>query len=317
MSNHDAEIIDGNLDSSILRSIECLKNDQLIGMPTETVYGLAALASSTPGVKKIFEVKQRPTSHPLILHLAGFEELDKWAIEIPEYAKDLGKHFWPGPLTIILQRSNLVCDEITGGRNTVAIRVPNHSVALRLLSKLNDGLVAPSANRFGKVSPTSAHHVVADLGSDIALVLDGGHCAVGIESTILDCTRAQIQILRAGAITKNEIEEIAKLNVDESDGEARASGMLEKHYAPNCKVVVAENSAQAVTRQIELENAGVRAAVLDFCDNINLYAKQLYAELRLADANDIAVVVAVLPAGNGLAEAIRDRLTKAAASNQS
>ena len=123
--------------------------------------------------------------------------------------------------------------------------------------------------------------------------------------------------MRAGAITKNEIEEIAKLNVDESDGEARASGMLEKHYAPNCKVVVAENSAQAVTRQIELENAGVRAAVLDFCDNINLYAKQLYAELRLADANDIAVVVAVLPAGNGLAEAIRDRLTKAAASDQS
>lgn len=317
MSNHDAEIIDGKLDSSILRSIECLKNNQLIGLPTETVYGLAALASSKTAVRKIFEVKQRPTSHPLILHLADFEELDKWATEIPKYAKDLGRHFWPGPLTIILQRSNLVCDEITGGRNTVAIRVPDHSVALRLLSNLNDGLVAPSANRFGKVSPTAAHHVVADLGSDIALVLDGGHCAVGIESTILDCTRAQIQILRAGAITKSEIGDIAKLNVDESDGETRASGMLEKHYAPNCKVVVAENSAQAIARQIELENAGVRASVLDLCDNINLYAKQLYAKLRLADANDIAVVVAVLPAGNGLAEAIRDRLTKAAASNQS
>ncbi len=316
MSNHDAEIIDGNLDSSIVRSVQCLKNDQLIGLPTETVYGLAALASSRTAVRKIFEVKQRPTNHPLILHLAGFDELDKWAIEIPEYAKNLAAHFWPGPLTIILQRSKLVCDEITGGRNTVAIRVPNHPVALRLLSTLNDGLVAPSANRFGKVSPTSAHHVVADLGSEIAVVLDGGDCTVGIESTILDCTRAGIQILRAGAISKVEIEEIAKLHIVKSDNESRASGMLEKHYAPNCKVLVVDNSAQAISRQNELDKAGVQAVVLDYCEDVNFYAKQLYAELRQADSNDVEVVIAVLPTGSGLAEAIRDRLTKAAAASQ-
>ncbi len=316
MSNHDAEIIDGNLDSSIVRSVQCLKNDQLIGLPTETVYGLAALASSRTAVRKIFEVKQRPTNHPLILHLAGFDELDKWAIEIPEYAKNLAAHFWPGPLTLILQRSNLVCDEITGGRNTVAIRVPNHPVALRLLSTLNDGLVAPSANRFGKVSPTSAHHVVADLGSEIAVVLDGGDCTVGIESTILDCTRAGMQILRAGAIFKDEIEEIAKLYIVKSDSESRASGMLEKHYAPNCKVLVVDNSAQAIARQNELDKVGVQAVVLDYCEDVNFYAKQLYAELRQADSNDVEVVIAVLPTGNGLAEAIRDRLTKAAAASQ-
>ena len=313
MSDQTSQIQDGRLTASIDLAVKYLKDDLLIGLPTETVYGLAALASRPKAIAKIFQVKARPTSHPLILHLANYRQLEKWARNIPAYVEVLCDNFWPGPLTIVLQRTERVCDAITGARETVAIRVPNNQVALTLLKKLDDGLVAPSANRFGKVSPTSAKHVVDDLGDEVALVLDGGNSEIGVESTILDCTRSSPQILRLGAITKDELESVAKISIALSDGESRASGMLEKHYAPNCRVELVETAADAKRRQSELVSENQKVQILDFLGDVVSYANQLYARLRQADQSGIDVVIAVIPINVGLGEAIRDRLTKASA----
>ena len=313
MSDQTSQIQDGRLTVSIDLAVKYLKDDLLIGLPTETVYGLAALASRPKAIAKIFQVKARPTNHPLILHLANYRQLEKWARNIPAYVEVLCDNFWPGPLTIVLQRTERVCDAITGARETVAIRVPNNQVALTLLKKLDDGLVAPSANRFGKVSPTSAKHVVDDLGDEVALVLDGGNSEIGVESTILDCTRSSPQILRLGAITKDELESVAKISIALSDGESRASGMLEKHYAPNCRVELVETTADAKRRQSELVAENQKVQILDFLGDLVSYANQLYARLRQADQSGIDVVIAVIPINVGLGEAIRDRLTKASA----
>ena len=313
MSDQTSHIQDGRLTVSIDLAVKYLKDDLLIGLPTETVYGLAALASRPKAIAKIFQVKARPTNHPLILHLANYRQLEKWARNIPAYVEVLCDNFWPGPLTVVLQRTERVCDAITGARETVAIRVPNNQVALTLLKKLDDGLVAPSANRFGKVSPTSAKHVVDDLGDEVALVLDGGNSEIGVESTILDCTRSSPQILRLGAITKDELESVAKISIALSDGESRASGMLEKHYAPNCRVELVETAADAKRRQSELVAENQKVQILDFLGDVVSYANQLYARLRQADQSGIDVVIAVIPINVGLGEAIRDRLTKASA----
>ena len=313
MSDHAPQIQDGRLTSSIDLAIRYLNDDLLIGLPTETVYGLAALASRPKAIAKIFQVKARPTNHPLILHLANYRQLEKWAQNVPSYVEILCEKFWPGPLTVVLQRTTRVCDEITGARETVAIRIPNNQVALTLLKKLDDGLVAPSANRFGKVSPTSAKHVVDDLGDDVSLVLDGGDCEIGVESTILDCTRSMPQILRSGAITKDELESVAKISIALSDGESRASGMLEKHYAPNCRVELVETTADAERRSSELVSENQQVQILDFFGDAVSYANQLYARLRQADQSGTDVVIAVMPINAGLGEAIRDRLTKASA----
>ena len=313
MSDHAPQIQDGRLTSSIDLAIRYLNDDLLIGLPTETVYGLAALASRPKAIAKIFQVKARPTNHPLILHLANYRQLEKWAQDVPSYVQVLCEKFWPGPLTVILQRTTKVCDEITGARETVAIRIPNNQVALTLLKKLDDGLVAPSANRFGKVSPTSAKHVVDDLGDDVSLVLDGGDCEIGVESTILDCTRSMPQILRSGAITKDVLESVAKISIALSDGESRASGMLEKHYAPNCRVELVETTADAERLSSELVSENQKVQILDFFGDVVSYANQLYARLRQADQSGIDVVIAVMPINAGLGEAIRDRLTKASA----
>ena len=313
MSDHAPQIQDGRLTSSIDLAIRYLNDDLLIGLPTETVYGLAALASRPKAIAKIFQVKARPTNHPLILHLANYRQLEKWAQDVPSYVQVLCEKFWPGPLTVILQRTTRVCDEITGARETVAIRIPNNQVALTLLKKLDDGLVAPSANRFGKVSPTSAKHVVDDLGDDVSLVLDGGDCEIGVESTILDCTRSMPQILRSGAITKDVLESVAKISIALSDGESRASGMLEKHYAPNCRVELVETTADAERRSSELVSENQQVQILDFFGDAVSYANQLYARLRQADQSGTDVVIAVMPINAGLGEAIRDRLIKASA----
>ena len=313
MSDHAPQIQDGRLTSSIDLAIRYLNDDLLIGLPTETVYGLAALASRPKAIAKIFQVKARPTNHPLILHLANYRQLEKWAQNVPSYVEILCEKFWPGPLTVVLQRTTRVCDEITGARETVAIRIPNNQVALTLLKKLDDGLVAPSANRFGKVSPTSAKHVVDDLGDEVSLVLDGGDCEIGVESTILDCTRSMPQILRSGAITKDVLESVAKISIALSDGESRASGMLEKHYAPNCRVELVETTADAERLSSELVSENQKVQILDFFGDVVSYANQLYARLRQADQSGFDVVIAVMPINAGLGEAIRDRLTKASA----
>ena len=317
MPDHDIQIQDGRLSASIDLAVRYLRDDLLIGLPTETVYGLAALASRPKAISKIFQVKARPTNHPLILHLASYRQLEKWAQNVPSYVEVLCEKFWPGALTIVLQRTPQVCDEITGARKTVAIRVPNHQVALALLNRIDDGLVAPSANRFGKVSPTSAKHVVDDLGDQVALVLDGGVCDIGVESTILDCTRSSPQILRHGAISKDELESVAKISINLSDGESRASGMLEKHYAPNCRLELVETTADAKRRAAELVSEDQKIEILDFFGDLIVYANQLYARLRQADKSGVDVIIAVMPINTGLGEAIRDRLTKASAASSS
>ncbi len=317
MPEHDTQIQDGRLSASIDLAVRYLRDDLLIGLPTETVYGLAALASRPKAISKIFQVKARPTDHPLILHLASYRQLEKWAQNVPSYVEVLCEKFWPGPLTIVLQRTPQVCDEITGARETVAIRVPNHQVALALLNRIDDGLVAPSANRFGKVSPTSAKHVVDDLGDQVALVLDGGVCDIGVESTILDCTRSSPQILRHGAISKDELESAANISINLSDGESRASGMLEKHYAPNCRLELVETTADAKRRAAELVSEDQKIEILDFFGDLIVYANQLYARLRQADQSGVDVIIAVMPINTGLGEAIRDRLTKASAASSS
>ena len=317
MPDHDIQIQDGRLSASIDLAVRYLRDDLLIGLPTETVYGLAALASRPKAISKIFQVKARPTDHPLILHLASYRQLEKWAQNVPSYVEVLCEKFWPGPLTIVLQRTPQVCDEITGARETVAIRVPKHQVALALLNRIDDGLVAPSANRFGKVSPTSAKHVVDDLGDQVALVLDGGVCDIGVESTILDCTRSSPQILRHGAISKDELESAANISINLSDGESRASGMLEKHYAPNCRLELVETTADAKRRAAELVSEDQKIEILDFFGDLIVYANQLYARLRQADKSGVDVIIAVMPINTGLGEAIRDRLTKASAASSS
>ena len=292
-----------------------LRSGELVAIPTETVYGLAAIASRTDAVQKIYSVKKRPTSHPLILHIAKTADLAKWAVNVSKSAKILTTKYWPGPLTVIVERSDLVSDAITGGRSTVAIRCPNHSVALALLTELGDAVVAPSANRFGKVSPTSAEHVVRDLGGDVAIVLDGGECEIGLESTIVDCTVDPPQLLRAGAITAEQIMTDCKIAVTSASGESRAPGMLDKHYAPNCKVIIAKNRDEAESIKNQHEVSGKSVEIIDYGNDLKTYAHNLYARLRQADLRQTDAVIAVMAPEHDLGVAINERLQKAANSS--
>lgn len=308
---HSQLVVDGFSDSAVVQAADILRSGGLVGVPTETVYGLAACAENLGALRRIFEVKNRPVTHPLILHIDRNSQLDEWSRDISPAARELGRLLWPGPLTMLLKRSSRVADLVTGGRATVAIRVPNHVIALNLLSQSDSALAAPSANRFGKVSPTTAQHVLTDLGSDVDLILDGGPCSIGVESTIVDMTRPIPQLLRPGAITVSQIEEILDLKLDLSTGDSRASGMLESHYAPNCTVELVESAESAISRAQLLESESMQVRILDFSQDLNAYAKQMYEFLRNADRQGCDVVVAVMPSDVGIGRAIRDRLTKA------
>jgi len=294
-----------------------LADGGLVAIPTETVYGLAADAAQGDAVGRIFDVKRRPRDHPLIVHLAGLHALDGWAHEVTPAVEQLAQACWPGPLTMIVRRGPRAIDAVTGGRDTVGLRVPAHPMALELLERLQGGLAAPSANRFGRVSPTTAQHVVDDLGDALDpardLVLDGGPCPVGVESTIVDLTVEPPQVLRAGAIDAATVGALLATPVAGASGERRASGMLASHYAPACEVVLADDADEAERRREALERSGTRAAVLDRTDDLIAAARLLYADLRDADAAGLDALVVVLPAAAGLGHALRDRLFKAAA----
>ncbi|MFA5773954.1 MAG: L-threonylcarbamoyladenylate synthase [Ilumatobacteraceae bacterium] len=306
-------IVDGFAKSSQLRAVEILRSGGLIGLPTETVYGLAADAENDSAVRRIFDVKARPLTHPLILHIADVEELDEWSREASAEARELGRIFWPGPLTMLVRRSARVSTVATGRRETVALRVPSHQVALQILKMHQGALAAPSANRFGKVSPTTAVHVLADLGLDVDLILDGGPCSIGVESTILDMTTRVPQLLRPGFITAAQIEQALGLTLGAPSGTSRAPGMLEVHYSPNCTVELADSPDYARTRAEQLRATSKKVAVLDYTDDLDAYAKHMYEFLRQADSQGCDVVVAVLPSEAGIGGAIRDRLIKASA----
>lgn len=295
--------------SSIERALEILRNGGLVAIPTETVYGLAGDASNEAAVRRIFEAKGRPADHPLIVHVAAAEQLADWAATVPTAAAVLADTCWPGPLTLLVPKAVHVLSVVTGGRETVGIRVPAHPLTTELLTRLSGGLAAPSANRFGKVSPTTAAHVIADLGSRVDYVLDGGACPVGVESTIVDCSVEPSQILRPGGISKEEISELLNGALAAADGPSRASGMLVSHYAPSARVVLADTVGEATA--VAARTPG--AWILDHSDDLITYARNLYADLRGADERGVQTIVAVMPAAHGLGHAIRDRLTKAAA----
>lgn len=297
-----------------------LKAGHLVGLPTETVYGLAADASNQVAVARIYQVKGRPSDHPLIVHVSSAAMLDRWAREIPSYALLLANNFWPGPMTLVLKRSELAKDFITGAQDTVAIRVPSHPLALEVLKAFEQlggsGVAAPSANRFGKVSPTTAAAVRSELSDYLSegdLILDGGESQVGLESTIIDCTGSNPRVLRPGAITEEMIEQATGLAVVETGTNIRVSGSLKSHYAPTAKVLLDVEPGMG-DGLIALSEIATPEGVIRLASPENLaeYAKALYAALRKADDLGLKHVVAFSPEGQGLAVAIRDRLSRAA-----
>jgi L-threonylcarbamoyladenylate synthase len=300
----------------------------LVAFPTETVYGLGADACNADAVARVYSVKGRPADHPLIVHVASMDALGDWASDVPEYAIALARDFWPGPMTLVVLRSQLAADFVTGGQDTVGVRVPNHPVALGLLEAFaragGRGVAAPSANRFGNVSPTTAEAVSDELGEYMAdrdLILDGGSCEVGVESTIIDCTGQRPRVLRPGAVTEEMIEVSTGLQVnDDFDGlgetEIRVSGSLTSHYAPQAKVVL---DRSPVPGEGFIAMAGVMAGYgvvrLASPHNDVEFAQVLYKALRTADEMSLQTVVVTQPHGNGIAIAIRDRLKRAANSS--
>ena len=294
----------------------------LVAFPTETVYGLGADASNELAVARIYSVKGRPADHPLIVHVASMDGLGDWSRDVPAYAISLARDFWPGPMTLVVRRSDLAGDFVTGGQDTVGVRVPNHPVALGLLEAFvragGKGVAAPSANRFGNVSPTTAQSVVAELGDYLAdgdQILDGGSCDVGVESTIIDCTGDTPKILRPGAITVEMIEQSTGLKVVGSVEVPmiRVSGSLDSHYAPAATVVLDQSpvAGQGFIAMADVVAADgvVRLAAPATHEE---FARVLYAALRAADEQGLATVVVQQPQGDGIAIAIRDRLMRAA-----
>jgi L-threonylcarbamoyladenylate synthase len=305
----------------IVRAAKALKDGHLVAFPTETVYGLGGDATNSKAVARIYSTKGRPADHPLIVHISSIQMMDKWAIDIPEYAIKLGREFWPGPMTLVLRRSELAKDFITGNQNTVGIRVPDQPIALALLSEFEKlggmGVAAPSANRFGAVSPTTAEAVEEELSDYLGeqdLILDGGLCDVGVESTIIDCTSINPRILRLGAIAKEMIDAVTGIKVISSDSTStiRVSGSLESHYSPKAKVIidVLPRSGEGLIALAEVETpSGVTRLAAPI--NIEEFARELYAALRSADRLGVQTVVVIQPLGGGLAEAIRDRISRA------
>jgi L-threonylcarbamoyladenylate synthase len=293
----------------------------LVAFPTETVYGLGADACNEMAVARIYSVKGRPADHPLIVHVASMEGLGDWADDVPGYAISLARDFWPGPMTLIMKRSGLAGDFVTGGQDTVGVRVPDHPVALGLLEAFarvgGRGVAAPSANRFGNVSPTTAQAVgdeLSDYLADSDQILDGGPCEVGVESTIIDCTGDVLRILRPGAVTVAMIEESTGLQVVDSveKEEIRVSGSLDSHYTPVATVVL-DQSPVAGQGFIAMADVVTPDGVVRLAAprTHNEFARVLYAALRAADEKGLKTLVVAQPSGDGIAIAIRDRLMRA------
>lgn len=313
--------------NDIAQAVTALASGKLCAIPTETVYGLAANALDESAVARVFVAKERPADHPLIVHVASESDVSEWITELPQWAIELTKAVWPGPLTIVGPRTALASNSVTGNQDTVAVRVPSHPIAHELLHQLKaqgvKGVVAPSANRFGHVSPTSAAHVAADLGEYLEangdLILDGGDCQVGVESTIVLATGSQPVILRPGAVTAADIKRITGVEVSEETKNApRVSGALDSHYSPTAQVILIAEASD-----VELDsNAGFLALAqtptpaglvrLAAPATIEDYAHELYGSLRAGDDMKLTTIYVVPPIGDGLAQAINDRLQRAA-----
>jgi len=312
--------------TSIARAVASLRAGELIAFPTETVYGLGADASRAESVRKIFSAKGRPADHPVIVHLYAARDIAKWTSTMPAGAEKLAASFWPGPLTLVLPRSERVSDAVTGGQDTVGVRVPSHPVARALLAEFGGGIAAPSANRFGRISPTSARHVADDLGDAVSIILDGGPCAVGIESTIVGFAGDEPMLLRPGAVGVAHLERVLGRALRSPTSAApRAPGTLAAHYAPKTPAtLVPPSSLHAELEQLAERDEAIAVLArsvtrpLEFSDmwidaprDAAAYAHDLYANLRALDhANADAILVEAVPAGDEWL-AVRDRLERA------
>lgn len=317
------EVIDNPSRQEIIRAAQRLMDGSLVAFPTETVYGLGADATNETAVKRVYSVKGRPKDHPLIVHISSISNLNFWVSEISDYAIELARSFWPGPLTLILKRSDLARNFITGGQDNIALRVPSHKLAQTLLKEFENlgghGIAAPSANRFGAVSATTCESVKEELGSYLLeqdLILNGGSSLVGVESTIVDCTNEQARILRPGAVTKEMIKVIT--NVQHHDvklPKIKTSGAFASHYSPKAKVVL-NSTAKKGDGFLALSSLTTPTGAIRLASpsNIQEYAKVLYEALRAGDRQGLERIVALTPDGEGLALAIRDRLMKSAGS---
>ena len=301
------------------KAAQTLLEGNLVAFPTETVYGLGADALNKQAVARVYQVKGRPADHPLIVHIHSMQVMGQWVDDVPEYAISLARDFWPGPMTLILKRSALAEDFITGGQETVGLRIPNHTVALALLNEFKKiggkGIAAPSANRFGHVSPTTAQAVNDELSRYLTpedLLLDGGPSLVGVESTIIDCTTESPKILRPGAITEEMIEEATQLDLSYDATEIRVSGSLENHYSPNAQVVL-DISPEIGDGFIADSSTPTPDGVIRLASPTNNedFARILYTALRSADQQSLTRVVVKQPSGDDISVAIRDRLLRA------
>jgi L-threonylcarbamoyladenylate synthase len=305
---------------NLRRAAELLRAGELVGFPTETVYGVGADAANPEAVRRVFRAKGRPASHPLIVHLPAADSLAEWAVEIPDEALALADRFWPGPLTLVLRRSARVPDEVTGGQDTVALRVPAHELAVGLLREFGAPLAAPSANRFGRISPTRAEHVAMELGDDVSLILDGGPSNVGVESTILDLSGPKPRVLRPGGVYREQLEEALGVGLEGAKGGAgpRAPGRLASHYAPVNEVELVgpgqldQRRGEAVSvLSLRPPPAGFDGRWLRLPAEPRGYARELYAALRELDATGRPILIEAPPEDPEW-EVVNDRLARAA-----
>lgn len=310
--------------TAIKNAAAVLIKGDLVAFPTETVYGLGADSTNKDAIARIYKVKGRPVGHPIIVHISSLTNLDKWARDIPEYAVELARAFWPGPMTLILPRTKLAKDFITGGQNNIGLRIPSHTVALELLKEFEAqgglGVAAPSANRFGALSPTTAKDVQDELSEylePLDLILDGGSSLVGVESTIINCTQKIPKILRPGAITADMIDDLLGMSVvsgpQNLDTQIKTPGLFESHYAPSAKIFLTGTPKPGdgfiALAAIKTPNAAIRLA--SPVTNKE-YAQILYQALRLADSKKIERVFVIPPQGLDIAVAINDRLNRSA-----
>lgn len=314
------EFISNCTADAISKAAKALKDGHLVAFPTETVYGLGADATNESAVSQVYAVKGRPTDHPLIIHISSINQISKWATDIPDYAIKLARDFWPGPMTLILKRSDLAKDFITGGQKNIGLRVPNQPLALTLLAEFESlggqGVAAPSANRFGAVSPTTSLAVSEELEKYLGsndLILDGGSCHIGIESTIINCTDIVPTILRPGAITTEMVEKSigSKINLNTPDSDIKASGLLDKHYSPKARVrlnmLPEPGEGFIAMASISTPFGAIR---LTSPRNNQEFARGLYEALRDGDRFNLAEIKVILPEGGELVEAINDRMIK-------
>lgn len=306
---------------SVADALSLLRQGELVAFPTETVYGLGADASNEAAVAKIFAAKGRPSDHPLIVHLAHQDALDEWASDIPKDALKLAEAFWPGPLTLILKRSSRVPDLVTGSQNTVGLRIPSHPVALALLDAFAGGVAAPSANRFGRISPTTAQHVEAELADHVKLILDGGACQVGLESTIVDLSTGQAKVLRPGGVSLQALSNVLGFEPEVlKKSKVKASGTLDSHYAPTkptylVKQIPSLDHIGVLSREAEPD--GFSGLWLQADQSAEAYAQQLYSRLRILDASQVdSIYIEDIPTTKDWL-AVQDRLERASfASNE-